>query len=61
MPPPALTVDGSEETRDALKERLGSGWCEFEYDTPARNGGSRPRPAPPPADEGDGDPLGPVN
>jgi len=36
VPPPALTVDGSQETRDALQERLGSGWCEFEYDTPIR-------------------------
>jgi DNA polymerase-3 subunit alpha len=63
VPPPALTVDGSRETRSALQERLGRGWCEFEYDTPARNGGTRshPNPAPPRVDEADGDPLGVVN
>ena len=63
VPPPALTVDGSQETRNALQERLGSGWCEFEYDTPIRNHGGRPggEAEPPPADEIDGDPLGVVN
>jgi DNA polymerase-3 subunit alpha len=63
VPPPALAVDASQETLDALHERLGSGWYEFEYDTPIRNGGSRsrPEPVPPPVDEGDGDPLGVVN
>jgi DNA polymerase-3 subunit alpha len=63
VPPAALTVDGSRQTREALQQLLGSGWCEFEFDTPARNGGDRApgRNAPPPSDDRDGDVAGVVN
>jgi DNA polymerase-3 subunit alpha len=55
VPPPALTVDPGQETREGLVPLLGGGWCEFEFDTERRNGKagvSEPPPAPaPPADE----------
>jgi DNA polymerase-3 subunit alpha len=63
VPPAALTVDGSRQTREALQQLLGSGWCEFEFDTTSRNGGDRApaRDAPPPSDDRDGDAAGVVN
>ena len=55
VPPPALSVDPGETTREGLAPLLGDGWCEFEFDTAARNGAatpSNPPPAPgPSADE----------
>ncbi|MGD8441500.1 MAG: DNA polymerase III subunit alpha, partial [Holophagae bacterium] len=55
VPPPALSVDPGQETRDGLTPLLGGGWCEFEFDTARRNGQamqSDQRPAPrPSADE----------
>ncbi len=47
VPPPALAVDGSRQTRDGLKALIGSGWSEFEFDSSIRNGSSKP---PPPAE-----------
>jgi DNA polymerase-3 subunit alpha len=38
VPPPALTVDAGPETREGLTLLLGNGWCEFEFDSSARNG-----------------------
>jgi DNA polymerase-3 subunit alpha len=39
VPPPALTVNPGAETREGLAPLLGKGWCEFEFDSSARNGG----------------------
>ncbi len=47
VPPPALTVDPAPATRDGLRALLGSGWCELEFDSRARNGGAPPQPSPP--------------
>jgi len=44
VPPPALTVEAGAAVRDGLKELLGNGWCEYEFDTRSRNGGSGPSP-----------------
>jgi hypothetical protein len=50
VPPPALTVDPRAATRKGLKELLGRGWCEYEFDSKARNGnGKTTRPPAPPA------------
>jgi DNA polymerase-3 subunit alpha len=70
VPPPALTVDGSPETRAGLEALAGGLHCEFEFDVSARNGGSRPSAAtenapppfdgpdlPPPYDDGDAPPF----
>jgi DNA polymerase-3 subunit alpha len=38
VPPPALTVDAGVATRDGLRQLLGGGWCEFEFDAAIRNG-----------------------
>jgi DNA polymerase-3 subunit alpha len=49
VPPPALTVDPGVATREGLKPLLGSGWCEFEFDSSRRNGttnSSRPPASP---------------
>jgi DNA polymerase-3 subunit alpha len=50
VPPPALTVDPGTATRKGLKELLGGGWCEYEFDSKTRNGNgkSTPPPTPPP-------------
>jgi len=40
VPPPALTVDASVDTRRGLEPLLPGGWCEFEFDTTTRNGRS---------------------
>jgi DNA polymerase III subunit alpha len=48
VPPPALSVDASQETRDGLTPLLGGGRCEFEFDTAKRNGKSEEAPPPPP-------------
>jgi DNA polymerase-3 subunit alpha len=44
VPPPALTVEPGTAAREGLKKLLGSGWCEFEFDTRARNGNAKPSP-----------------
>jgi DNA polymerase-3 subunit alpha len=50
VPPPALTVDPKAATRDGLKELLNGGWCEYEFDSKARNGnGKSSRPPSPDA------------
>ena len=49
VPPPALTVDPGQATRDGLVELLAGGWCEFEFDTEERNGRSKPAPVPAPS------------
>jgi len=41
VPPPALTVDPQAAIRKGLKELLGRGWCEYEFDSKARNGNGR--------------------
>ncbi len=55
VPPPALTVDPDQETREGLVPLLAGGWCEFEFDTERRNGRggvAEPPPTPGPvADE----------
>ncbi len=38
VPPPALTVDPQAGTRAGLRQLLGRGWCEYEFDAKARNG-----------------------
>ncbi len=43
VPPPALSVDASRDTREGLKKLVGSGWSEFEFDASVRNGA---QPAP---------------
>jgi DNA polymerase-3 subunit alpha len=49
VPPPALTVDPRAATREGLKELLDGGWCEYEFDSKARNGnGKATRPPSPP-------------
>jgi DNA polymerase-3 subunit alpha len=40
VPPPALAVDASVDTRRGLEPLLAGGWCEFEFDTAVRNGRS---------------------
>jgi len=53
VPPPALTVDPKAATREGLKRLLGNGWCEYEFDSKARNGNGkaqRPPTSPPNAD-----------
>jgi DNA polymerase-3 subunit alpha len=52
VPPPALTVNPETATRKGLKKLLGRGWCEYEFDTKARNGKKEAAP-PPAAAEGD--------
>jgi DNA polymerase III alpha subunit len=42
VPPPALTVDPKTTTREGLKRLLGSGRCQYEFDTKARNGNGKP-------------------
>jgi DNA polymerase III alpha subunit len=44
VPPPALTVAPGTAAREGLKKLLGGGWCEYEFDTKARNGGGSPSP-----------------
>ncbi len=41
VPPPALTVDPDTATREGLRRLLAGGWCEYEFDPSARNGGTR--------------------
>ena len=41
VPPPALTVNPRAATRDGLKKLLNSGWCEYEFDSKARNGNGK--------------------
>jgi DNA polymerase-3 subunit alpha len=61
VPPPALTVDPATATREGLKKLLDGGWCEYEFDTKARNGNGKPvRPPSPPPDP-DADPAELVN
>jgi DNA polymerase-3 subunit alpha len=51
VPPPALTVDPRAATREGLKELLNGGWCEYEFDSKARNGnGKTTHPPSPPSD-----------
>ena len=51
VPPPALTVDPRTATREGLKQLLDGGWCEYEFDSKARNGnGTTERPPSPPPD-----------
>ena len=57
VPPPALAVDASRTTREGLKDLVGSGWSEFEFDSQARNG----LPKPPPPEESAGDEVDVVN
>lgn len=59
VPPPALTVDPGHETRTGLTELLDGGWCEFEFDTAARNG--KKLSAPPPSDPAPEEEAGLVN
>jgi DNA polymerase-3 subunit alpha len=49
VPPPALCVEPSAEVREGLVPLLAGGWCEFEFDTDARNG--RASHSPPQAKE----------
>jgi DNA polymerase-3 subunit alpha len=59
VPPPALTVDPRAATRKGLKDLLNGGWCEYEFDSRARNGnGKATRP---PAPSADGEPADLVN
>jgi len=59
VPPPALSVDPSQETRDGLTRLLAGGRCEFEFDTAVRNGtSSQPAPAPETLTDGE---IGVVN
>ncbi len=54
VPPPALSVDPSQETQDGLESLLAGGRCEFEFDTAKRNGktaGAPPPPEPPTEEE----------
>ena len=53
VPPPALTVDPRAATRDGLKELLNGGWCEYEFDSKARNGNGKSVRPPSPAPNGD--------
>jgi DNA polymerase-3 subunit alpha len=46
VPPPALAVDASADTRRGLEPLLAGGWCEFEFDTSIRNGRSANNQAP---------------
>ena len=57
VPPPALAVDASQTTREGLKDLVGNGWSEFEFDSEARNG----LPKPPPAENTTGDEADVVN
>jgi DNA polymerase III alpha subunit len=52
VPPPALTVEPGTAAREGLKQLLGSGWCEYEFDSRARNGKARAA-HPPRVTEGD--------
>ena len=52
VPPPALTVEPGTAAREGLKKLLGSGWCEYEFDSKARNGSAKTAP-PPRTSEGD--------
>ena len=47
VPPPALSVEASQETRDGLTPLLAGGRCEFEFDTANRNGKTADAPTPP--------------
>ncbi len=58
VPPPALTVEPGTAAREGLKKLLGSGWCEYEFDTRSRNGKAASVPPPPVAE---GDPAEVVN
>jgi DNA polymerase-3 subunit alpha len=53
VPPPALTVDPRAATREGLKELLDGGWCEYEFDSKARNGNGKSQRPPAPAPNGD--------
>jgi DNA polymerase-3 subunit alpha len=59
VPPPALSVDPSQETRDGLTRLLAGGRCEFEFDTAKRNG--KPAETPPPAEAASEEEAGLVN
>jgi DNA polymerase-3 subunit alpha len=52
VPPPALTVDSHASTREGLKELLDGGWCEYEFDSKARNGNGKAVRPPSPAANG---------
>ena len=54
VPPPALTVDPGTVARDGLKNLLGTGWCEFEFDSKTRNGKKAAEPPPSQVPTGDG-------
>ena len=41
VPPPALMVDPRAATREGLKQLLGGGWCEYEFDSATRNGNGK--------------------
>lgn len=53
VPPPALTVDPRTATREGLKLLLDGGWCEYEFDSKARNGNGKSVRPPSPAANGD--------
>jgi len=53
VPPPALTVDPRAATRDGLNELLNGGWCEYEFDSRARNGNGKSVRPPSHAPNGD--------
>jgi DNA polymerase-3 subunit alpha len=55
VPPPALSVDPSQETREGLEPLLAGGRCEFEFDTAKRNGKASSPPPPPAAALADGE------
>lgn len=46
VPPPALSIDPSQEARDGLTALLAGGRCEFEFDTAKRNGTPQEQPSP---------------
>jgi len=54
VPPPALSIEASQDTRDELIPLLAGGRCEFEFDTSKRNGkaeDTQPPPVEPPPEE----------
>jgi DNA polymerase III alpha subunit len=53
VPPPALTVDPRTATREGLKKLLNGGWCEYEFDSKARNGNGTTVRTPSPHPKGD--------
>jgi DNA polymerase-3 subunit alpha len=61
VPPPALSVDASHETREGLTALAGVRRCEFEFDTAARNGDAAKETPPPPPEPLPEDEAGLVN